>query len=225
MVHSAQIIGSGRVGSAVHERLAERGVRLGDAEPELVLLCVPDDSIAEVAATIARGPWVCHLSGAVRLTALAPHEEQRFSVHPLTPFVLGGGATQFDGAYAAVSGESEQALQEARELALLLGLKPFQLDDQARPLYHAAAALAANHLVTLERLAAPPFSHSGAPPEALIDLLRRTLAAGLPRSGPLARGDLQTLAAHREALQAYPDALKAYETLNELELGLEEEES
>ena len=62
-------------------RLAERGVAAGPDEPELVLLCVPDRAIAEVAAGIRPGPWVAHVSGATPLAALEPHR-RRFSLHP-----------------------------------------------------------------------------------------------------------------------------------------------
>ena len=59
MIESIHVIGArGRVGGAVSERLAERGVRLDAPAPELVLLCVPDRAIAEVAETVAVGPWV-----------------------------------------------------------------------------------------------------------------------------------------------------------------------
>jgi predicted short-subunit dehydrogenase-like oxidoreductase (DUF2520 family) len=54
-------------------------------EPELVLLCVPDRAIAEVARSIAAGPWVAHVSGATPLAALDPHE-RRFGLHPLQTF-------------------------------------------------------------------------------------------------------------------------------------------
>src|SRR5215471_13715088 len=69
---SVHVIGRGRVGSAVASRLDERGVELRE-DAELVLLCVPDSAIAEVARTIPPGPWVAHVSGATRLAALEPH--------------------------------------------------------------------------------------------------------------------------------------------------------
>ncbi len=74
MIESIQIVGArGRVGSAVSARLAERGVVLDAATPELVLLCVPDRAIAEVAAATPLGPWIAHVSGATPLDALDPH--------------------------------------------------------------------------------------------------------------------------------------------------------
>ena len=62
MIERIRVVGAGgRVGSAVSARLAERGVLLDRGEPELVLLCVPDRAIAEVARGIDSGPWVCLL--------------------------------------------------------------------------------------------------------------------------------------------------------------------
>src|SRR5215208_5222889 len=142
---SACVVGAGRVGKAMVARLGERiptqvaGRDLECGDAELVLLCVPDRAIPEVAVGIRPGPWVAHTSGACRLEALAPHD-RRFSLHPLQTFTLDRGPEQLDGAWAAVSGESADALLAGAELARRLGLKPFELDDEMRPLYHAAAS-------------------------------------------------------------------------------------
>src|SRR5260221_14557328 len=128
MVKSVNVIGRGRVGSALAARLLERGVELRDDEAELALLCVPDRAIAEVAASIEPGPWVAHVSGATPLAALAPHT-CRFSVHPLQTFTRTRGPEQLDGAWAAVTGETEAAVQLGRWLAETLGLQPFELAD------------------------------------------------------------------------------------------------
>src|SRR6188508_1464386 len=98
-MNSVNVIGRGRVGSAVAARLLERGVELRADDAELVLLCVPDRAIAEVAAGIEPGPWVAHVSGATPLAALGPHK-RRFSVHPLQTFTLARGPEQLDGAWA-----------------------------------------------------------------------------------------------------------------------------
>src|SRR5438132_91569 len=131
MVETARVVGAGRVGSAVAARLEERGVELRDDAAELVLLCVTDRAIADVAAGIEPGPWVAHVSGATPLAALAPHV-RRFSMHPLQTFTLGRGPEQLDGAWAAVTAENEEARELGRELATTLGLAPFDLDDGAR---------------------------------------------------------------------------------------------
>ena len=112
MIERAQVIGAGRVGSAMAARLRERGLDLSADEPELVLLCVPDRAIAEVAAALEPGPWVAHVSGATPLAALAPHE-RRFGLHPLQTFTRGRGAEQLDGAFAAVTAETDEAHRSA----------------------------------------------------------------------------------------------------------------
>ena len=138
MVQTIRIIGSGRVGSAVAARLRERGFELTEDEADLVLLCVPDRAIPDVAATVPEGPWIGHTSGATPLSALDPHE-RRFGLHPLQSFTRARGPEQLDGAYAAVTGESDEAREVGSWLARQLGLEPFALDDSDGALYHAGA--------------------------------------------------------------------------------------
>ena len=122
MFESVKVIGSGRVGSAVSARLRERGVAVGgNGNGQLVLLCVPDSSIAEVARGVEEGPWVAHVSGATPLSALDPHL-RRFSMHPLQTFTRARGPEQLDGAWAGVTAEGEQALAAGYWLAETLGL-------------------------------------------------------------------------------------------------------
>jgi predicted short-subunit dehydrogenase-like oxidoreductase (DUF2520 family) len=199
----------------VSARLRERGVELRDDGGEVVLLCVPDRAIAEVAASIEPGPWVAHVSGATPLAALDPHE-RRFSVHPLQTFTFDRGPEQLDGAWAAVTAESDEARTLARELAALLGLRPFDLDDGARTLYHAGAAIASNYLVTLYRAASRLFEDAGAPPEALVPLMTRTIENGFQLTGPIARGDWAVVEAHLEALhETHPELEPMYRVLAE----------
>ncbi|HZS24102.1 MAG TPA: DUF2520 domain-containing protein [Gaiellaceae bacterium] len=220
MLRRIDVIGSGRVGSAVSARLRERGVAVGADEPELVLLCVPDTAIADVAASVAPGPWVAHVSGATPLAALEPHL-RRFSVHPLQTFTRSRGPEQLDGAWAAVTAESDEARAVALWLAETLGLRPFDLADAARTLYHAGAVFASNYLVTLERAASLLFEAAGAPPAALEPLMRRTVENGFELTGPIARGDWETVRAHRAAIQASAPALDhLYETLAGATLAL-----
>jgi len=215
MVKSVQVIGHGRVGSALAARLAERGVELRDDEAELLLLCVPDRAIAGVAATIEPGPWVAHVSGATPLAALDPHEH-RFSVHPVQTFTLDRGPEQLDGAWAAVTAETDKARGLGRELAETLGLYPFDLDDAARTLYHAGAAIASSYLVTLHRAASRLFEGAGAPPEALVPLMTRTIENGFQLTGPISRGDWAVVDAHLDALhEAHPELEPMYRMLAE----------
>jgi len=214
MIDSIQVIGArGRVGSAVSARLAERGVRVDADEPQLVLLCVPDRAIAEVAAATPPGPWVAHVSGATPLTALDPHE-RRFSMHPLQSFSRARGPEQLDGAYAAVTAESETARDVGFRLAEMLGLRPFELDDGSRAAYHAGAAVASNYLVTLRALAGSLLEAAGAPPESLDPLMRGVIDGGFELTGPIARGDWETVERHLEAIRdARPELEELYRVL------------
>ena len=226
MFESACVVGAGRVGKAMAARLGERiptkvaGRDLECGDAELVVLCVPDRAIAEVAAAIPSGPWVAHTSGACRLEALAPHE-RRFSLHPLQTFTLDRGPEQLGGAWAAVSGESAEALAAGTELAEALGLKPFELDDEMRPLYHAAASFVSAFLVTLHDVAGELMEAAGAPPEALEPLMRRTIANGFKHTGPLVRDDWETVERHAEAIASRrPQLLPLYRALAETEAAL-----
>jgi predicted short-subunit dehydrogenase-like oxidoreductase (DUF2520 family) len=215
-----QVIGSGRVGGAIAARLRQRGVQVGAAGPELVLVCVPDAAIAEVARSLAPGPWVAHVSGATPLEALDPHE-RRFSVHPLQTFTRRRGPEQLDGAWAAVTAEDADSLAAGVELARLLGLHPFELADDARTLYHAGAVFASNYLVTLHRAATRLFEAAGAPPAALEPLMLRTIENELELTGPIARRDWTTVDAHRRAIhESRPELDELYETLADATLEL-----
>jgi predicted short-subunit dehydrogenase-like oxidoreductase (DUF2520 family) len=215
MFQRIRVIGRGRLGSAVASRLEARGCETGGEPPELVVFCVPDGVIAETARALPAGPWVCHMSGATPLAACGPHV-RRFTVHPLQTFRRGGGPEQFDGAWGAVSGDTVDARARGAWLALQLGLRPFELADDRRALYHAGATMASNYLVTLYRAATRAAEMAGAPPQALVPLMRRTVENGFELTGPIARGDWLTVDAHLRALQeSLPELLPVYRTLAE----------
>jgi len=218
MIDRIHVIGSGRVGSTVAARLSERGVavragRTVEGDPQLVLLCVPDTAIADVARALSPGPLVAHVSGATPLSALDPHV-RRFSVHPLQTFTRSRGAEQLDGAWAAVTAETDETRAAGLWLAETLGLRPFELADSARTLYHAGAVFASNYVVTLHRAASLLFESAGAPPDALVPLMSRTIENDFELTGPISRGDWATVEAHRAAIRAaHPELEQLYETL------------
>jgi predicted short-subunit dehydrogenase-like oxidoreductase (DUF2520 family) len=213
MFDDVTVIGSGRAGTAIAARLRERGIPLRE-NAALRLLCVPDRAIAEVARSIEPGPWVAHVSGATPLAALDPHA-RRFSVHPLQTLTKDRGPEQLDGAWGGVTAESTEAHERALWLAETLGLRAFELADDRRVAYHAGAAFASNFLVTLYRIASGLVAEAGAPPEALVPLMTRTIENGFQLTGPIARGDWQTVDRHRDALretewaQLYDDLVEA----------------
>jgi predicted short-subunit dehydrogenase-like oxidoreductase (DUF2520 family) len=220
MFDSVRVIGMGRAGGAIAARLRDRGLQVTTgkdptADADLVVLTVPDGTIAEVAQALPTGRWVAHVSGATRLSALEPHQH-RFSVHPLQTLSRDRGPEQLDGAWAAITAESPAAHERATWLAQTLGLTPFDLADDDKPLYHAGAAMASNFLVTLYRTAARLLEESHAPPEALIPLMRRTIDNGFALTGPIARGDWSTVEAHLKALhERAPEVEPLYRALAE----------
>ncbi len=215
MFRHVKVVGLGRVGAAVNARLAERGLIAAGGDPDLVLLCVPDQAIGEASAGIPAGPWMGHVSGATPLAALAPHV-QRFGVHPLQTFTRSRGPEQMDGAWAAITAETDEARARAWWLAGQLGLRPFDLSDDLRVLYHAGAATASNFLVTLYRAASQLLDRAGAPPEALLPLMRRTIENGFELTGPIARGDWSTVEAHLKAIRSHaPELEPLYRALAE----------
>ena len=218
---SVCVVGRGRVGAAVAARLAERiptrvtGRELACADAGLVLLCIPDRAIPDVAAAVPTGRWIAHTSGATTLDALAPHH-CRFSVHPLQTFTRARGPEQLDGAWAAVTGEDRTALAAGFELARLLEVEPFVLADRDRPIYHAGATVAASFLVTLHEAASELLRSVGAPPEALEPLMRRTIENGFAPTGPHVRGDSETIERHVAAIrERRPDLEPLYRSLSE----------
>jgi predicted short-subunit dehydrogenase-like oxidoreductase (DUF2520 family) len=153
------------------------------------------------------------VSGATPLAALDPHI-RRFGVHPLQTFTRARGAEQIDGAWGAVTAESDDAHARAIGFAELLGLRPFVIADADRVIYHAGAAIASNFLVTLYRAASRLLAAAGAPPAALVPLMERTIENGFELTGPIARGDLETVEAHlAEIARRVPELAPMYRAL------------
>lgn len=214
------IVGPGRAGGAFEIALQATGAslaaRLGrsddpstlDPALDLVLITVPDSAIAEVAAAIPHGPLVVHVSGATSLGPLLAHHERCGSLHPLvslTDPTAGAKALQ-SSPHVAIAASRPDVLDEMRSLAGRLGARSFVVDDDRRANYHAAASIAANHLVGLlgqvERVA----SADGLPLAPFIEMMRAVLdnvdRVG-PRAaltGPVARGDWETVRSHLAAL-------------------------
>jgi predicted short-subunit dehydrogenase-like oxidoreductase (DUF2520 family) len=231
------VIGAGRAGGAVARaaraaglevRVAGRGeVPEATAGASAALLCVPDGEIEAACAEVAAaGPpaFVGHVSGATRLVALAAAAErgsETFSMHPLQTIPDAG--TDLAGAPCAVSGSSPGALEFAEGLASRLGLRPFPLDDDNRVAYHAAASMASNFLVVLEESAAELLAQAGIEDarELLAPLVLRTAANWSERgaaalTGPIARGDEETVAGHLEVLaERAPELVDTYRALAE----------
>jgi predicted short-subunit dehydrogenase-like oxidoreductase (DUF2520 family) len=221
------VLGRGRAGGALAVALGRVGWEelpaLGRADDlagaaagvDLLVLGVPDPAVSEVAAAVDPAPAavVAHLAGSLPLDVLAPHE-RRASVHPLValPSAALGADRLLAGAWFAVAGDPLAA-----DVVAALGGHAIVVADEDRVTYHAAAVIASNHLVALlgqvERVAA----EAGVPLEAYLDLVRATvenvdaLGPQAALTGPIARGDEQTVAKHVAALPE--DERAAYEAL------------
>ena len=188
-------------------------IELVGRDADVVVVATPDTEIASAAAALApslrAGALVLHLSGARSLHELddvlrARPDVEVGSLHPLQALPSGEvGRGRLAGSWCAVEGPPA-----VERLALTLGMRPFRLDPADRVGYHAAACVASNHLVALlgqvERLA----RNAGVPPAAFLPLVRATLdnvAALGPAgalTGPVARRDADTVAAHIDTLPA-----------------------
>ena len=223
------VVGRGRLGSALASALRAAGYEVGEPAGrgevpagEAILLCVPDSEIGAAAATVAGAArFVGHTSGATPLTALEPAGDvERFGLHPLQTFSGSeADATRFTGCRCAVAGSTRAAAATAAQLAHALGMETFELSDEQRPAYHAAASIASNFLVALEAAAEEVAAAAGLDAEearaALAPLVRTTVenwAALGPRralTGPVARGDELTVAAQRAAVREAAPQLEA----------------
>jgi predicted short-subunit dehydrogenase-like oxidoreductase (DUF2520 family) len=201
-------------------------VIVGRGEPvppvEVVLLCVPDRAVAAVAADLPRGPIVLHTAGALDLDVLAPHEE-RGSLHPLMSFPGPAVALPDPRTVPAALAGTPGALAAARDLCATVGFRPFAVPGDRR-LYHAAAVLAGNLATVLAVEGAALLRAAGvAEPEArevLLPLAHASVANSVhglraALTGPLARGDRSTLAAHARAMReaGLDDLAASYEVL------------
>lgn len=228
MHETTVIIGAGRVGRTLAARLHGSHLYGRGDDPDLtgcerLVIATPDRVIGEVCSALAprldAACAVIHLSGATSVRVLAAAPGPTACVHPLQTISTAAGPDQLEGCYAAITGDREAGERLAREL----GMTPFPLDDEGKPLYHAASAFASNYLVTITQVAAGLMERAGVERglalEALAPLQRRTLAvADRPPTGPIARGDAATIAAHLEAVG--PELAPLYQALGRATLPL-----
>lgn len=263
------IVGAGRVGTALGVLLARAGRRVlaasgGEASrervarhlpktgfvdhvtaaaaAEVIILGVPDDAIAPLAADLARsealrpGHWVIHLSGSVSLEALDPARAagaRPLSMHPLQTFPdVEKAVRRLPGSAVAVTADDEDGYAVGASLAREIGGRPFRLSDDRKPLYHAAAVFCSSYLAVVEALAERLFAAAGLedPRAAMAPLAEATLAnaiglgAAEAVTGPAARGDAGTVRRNLDALSAEaPDVIPSYVALATAALDLGEQ--
>ncbi len=211
-----RIVGPGRAGRSLATALGHAGwdvlPLLGRGDPvadaaqgvDALVLATPDDAIAGVAAAVRprAGTVVAHLAGSLGTDVLGPHP-RRAALHPLValPDPDTGARRLLSGATFAVAGDAM-----AWDIVAALGGTPVEVADEDRAAYHAAACIAANHVVALlgqvERVARA----AGVPLDAFLPLAASAvedvgrLGSRRALTGPATRGDWDTLARHLRAL-------------------------
>jgi predicted short-subunit dehydrogenase-like oxidoreductase (DUF2520 family) len=216
--------------------LPEAEIRPADAvahDADLLLLAVPDDALPALASglaaagTVRRGTMVAHTSGAHGVGVLAPLAESGalpLALHPVMTFTgTDVDLQRLDGAAWGVT--SDKVLRPVAEtLVIEMGGEPSFIAEELRPLYHAGLAFAANHLITLVAQAEDLLRASGVdqPQRMLGPLLGAALDNALRSgdralTGPVARGDAGTVAAHLQTLAEHaPQSLDAYIAMSRL---------
>lgn len=195
-----------------------------------IVLTPPDDQInvlaSELSALNLKNRLVFHCSGLLSADVLAPLGNKgalTASLHPIQTFSSReGGKELFKGTYFAVEGENK-ACGKLKELVKKLGGIPLDLQKEHKPVYHAACSFSSNLLIALLQTASdllkPLEMKKGNEYEILLPLIRQTIKNieknGLPDSltGPVIRGDLQTVKAHLAALRQNKPAYRIYRNL------------
>lgn len=218
--------------TTVEARIASDSLHDLPAESRLVACCIPDGKVAEVAGRLGRvaHPWrktvVLHTSGALPASALGPVADEGarvLSFHPLQALTRTSDPSALDGVYAGIEGEAP-ALAAGIELAVGLGMRYLILSADSKPRYHLAASIASNFLVTLQSVAQQLFQSLDidreTAQEVMAPLVRGTLdnlAASTPEdalTGPILRGDLETVHKHGLALRRFtPHLVPLYASL------------
>ncbi|MFL5766349.1 MAG: Rossmann-like and DUF2520 domain-containing protein [Actinomycetota bacterium] len=232
--------GSERTDRRVREHLPETeflSSREAAARGEVVVIGVPDDAIGsvcgEIAGSLRVGQIVLHLSGSVPLDALASARDagaETLSLHPLQTFPsVEAGVERMPGAPVAITATDPRVAEVGSRLAEDAGGKPFPLDDEMKPLYHAAAVFTSNFMVTALAAARELFDAAGVPDgvQAMTPLANATLHNALTSdpisvlTGPAVRGDVGTVQRNLHALHdRAPELVASYVVLSEAALAL-----
>jgi len=206
---------------------------------KIVLLAIPDDQISGMAQRLqetiglSRETTLVHFSGLqpANIMKVAGSDCATISIHPLLPFADRDMATaSLTDCPCAIEGDSI-ALPLAQELVGAMGGKAFHLDTDAKALYHTAACIASNYLVTITASARDLLVRCGLDQQQAMELLtpiQRATSDNLIRlgpeaalTGPIARGDVGTVNKHLLALkEKAPDFCGLYRSLGEQTIAL-----
>jgi predicted short-subunit dehydrogenase-like oxidoreductase (DUF2520 family) len=190
-----------------------------------ILIAVPDSAVANVANLIAvaevRGGIALHTCGNLGVAALQQLTRLGVScgtIHPLQTFATAQrGVASLPGCAFAINGDAP-AVEWAQEIIALFEGEALLINDELRPLYHAGAAMASNHLMGLIDASRQLMEMAGVEPStslrALAPLLRTSLENALQLgpvaalTGPIERGDSETVRMHLRALNTAPSSIQ-----------------
>ena len=233
--HEVLIAARGASAAALAERIGTKPLTAAEllARADVTLLAVPDGSIGRVAADLASdAPWgegrvVAHLAGSLGPEALSPLSAHGYIVAALHPLQVMSGWRIPPGTRFAVEAP-ETARPVLRQVIADLGGEELDLPPGSRAAYHAAAVISANLGMTLLTEAVDLMERAGLDREealqGLAGLLRGGLEASLDRglpaalTGPVTRGDIDTVRAHIDLLRDDPEMLNAYRAVSRLAL-------
>ena len=202
------------------------------ADLDFVVLCVRDRQISVLVNEVVKrdgfrwGTVVCHTAGALSADVLAPIRKVGclpLAWHPLQTFTGDEDADLLKGITFGIDGDPK-AVRVGEKLAQALGGKPFRVPPELRPLYHLGGVFACNLMTALIGVSQDLLKEVGMDErrslEALAPLIRATAQnisrKGLPDAitGPLKRGDVETIAAHLKVLERHPLAGEIYRVLS-----------
>jgi predicted short-subunit dehydrogenase-like oxidoreductase (DUF2520 family) len=235
---SIAVVGAGRLGTALAKRLSEAGysaktltrksMRATRLDAEVIWFCVPDAEIAPVADTFSQFQWkskfAFHSSGVLYsdvLSSLRSAGARIASVHPLMTFVK-GSVPELTGVPFTIEGDVS-AVRVARVIVRNLGGRSVRIRKQDKVAYHAFATMICPLLVSLlaasEKAAALAGMTAVDSRRRMLPIIRQTFNNYEKRgpagafSGPITRGDVETIRAHMKALTKVPAAKNAYAAL------------
>ena len=226
-------------------RLAAKEIGQGTAvsslsrlEPaDIYLIAVPDDKIEQIALELKanqllKSALVLHFSANLSTKALNVLDCHLASVHPMQSFSdFQVSIASFNRTYCAIETPEKAVYKELAAMFALLGAKPFPIKADAKVLYHAAAVIAANYTVTLAHVAKTCLFEAGIDDDEAFDMMMLLMQSVLTNlktekdckavlTGPIARGDVNTIEQHLDALQKFPQIKALYQALGSMSLEL-----
>ncbi len=218
------IVGRGKLGSALEKALSKAGheVVMDVLTSELIILCVPDDAIADVSRTYPDFPMV-HTSGANPASVIHGNGPKA-SMHPIQTVKSGAQAEVFEGIVMSLEGD-EELLKKVARLVTDVGATPLFVTPNQKTAIHTAAVIVSNFTIALHMVADRVLRDAGlnATSADLFEKLTdqtisnlREVGALDARTGPALRGDIETMRKHLALLEGHPSEIAVYKALSEI---------